>query len=48
MIQNMASSIVSIPMERRIEKGEITLADAGLDDPTLSVTVQYAFGDITY
>ncbi|MBR4292006.1 MAG: DUF4340 domain-containing protein [Clostridia bacterium] len=48
MIQNMASSIVSIPMERRIEKGEITLSDAGLDNPTLSVTVQYAFGDITY
>lgn len=48
MLQNMASAIVSIPMERRIDRGEITLSDAGLDNPTLSVTVQYAFGDITY
>ena len=48
MMQKMASAIVSIPMERRMSKDEISLSDAGLDAPRLSVTVQYASGDITY
>lgn len=47
-LSEMASAIVSIPMDRRLSSDEITTSEAGLDSPAHIITANYGSTEYTY